>query len=53
MTGGGFGGSVVALVERGRAEETAGAVLDAYRARTGASAARWFVTAAADGAREL
>jgi galactokinase len=47
MTGGGFGGSIVALVERGRAE--------AFAAEVGAAlpTAHGFVTKAAQGAREL
>jgi galactokinase len=47
MTGGGFGGSIVALVERDRAESLAGEIVAAYPAGT----AR--ISAAADGAREL
>jgi galactokinase len=52
MTGGGFGGSVVALVADERAAPLADAVLRAYGARTGI-AGRSFVTRAAQGAREL
>jgi galactokinase len=52
MTGGGFGGSVVALVERDRADALAAEVADGYRARTG-RVAEARVTRAADGAREL
>jgi len=48
MTGGGFGGCAVALVEAGRAEETGRALHDAYRAASGINAA-WFLTAAASG----
>jgi len=48
MTGGGFGGSVVALVVSERAEEVAEAVVIAYGARANA-----YVCRAADGAREL
>jgi galactokinase len=47
MTGGGFGGSIVALVERDRAEAVADEIVAAYPAGT----AR--LSAAADGAREL
>ena len=35
MTGGGFGGCAVALVEAARAEEAGRALHDAYRAATG------------------
>jgi galactokinase len=35
MTGGGFGGSIVALVERDRAETLAQHVLAEYRSRSG------------------
>lgn len=52
MTGGGFGGSVVALAETARARRLANAVRDDYTARTGIAAVA-FVTAAGDGAREL
>ena len=52
MTGGGFGGSIVALAERGRARRVANAIRDDYTARTGTAAAA-YMTAAADGAREL
>ena len=52
MTGGGFGGSIVALVEAPRAGAFADAVRDAYVARTARPAAT-HVTAAADGAREI
>jgi galactokinase len=48
MTGGGFGGSIVALVERGRAQPLAGEVLEAYGPRGTAH-----VCEASDGAREL
>ena len=47
MTGGGFGGSIVALVESGRAEAFATRVAQAV------PGARGFVTRAAAGAREL
>jgi galactokinase len=52
MTGGGFGGSIVALVATDRADEIAAAVGAAYRARTGIDP-RAFSTLAAQGAREL
>ena len=35
MTGGGFGGSIVALVEKGRADEIGQRVLREYRQRFG------------------
>ena len=35
LLGGGFGGSIIALADAGRAEEIAAAVSDAYRERTG------------------
>jgi len=53
MTGGGFGGSIVALVTRGTADDIAASVLEryatAYPARTGSA----LVCSAGDGAREL
>jgi galactokinase len=49
MTGGGFGGSVVALAEAGAAEAVAAGVTAAYVERTGRSGSGW-VFAAADGA---
>ncbi len=52
MTGGGFGGSVVALVEQHGAPELAGAVTAAYAARTGRTAAHHVCTAV-DGAAAL
>ncbi len=52
MTGGGFGGSIVALVDESHADAVATAVTDAYQSRTGI-VARSFVTRAAAGAREL
>jgi galactokinase len=52
MTGGGFGGSIVALVERGAAEELAQQVLAAYRSRVGDKGAV-HICSASDGAREL
>ena len=48
MTGGGFGGCAVALVEADGAEATARVLHDAYRDATGIDAA-WFLTAAASG----
>jgi galactokinase len=48
MTGGGFGGAIVALVERVTAEAFAARVVSAYGPE-----ARAFVTEASDGAREL
>ena len=52
MTGGGFGGSIVALVDRERADELAQRVLAEYRHRAGDKAAT-YVCSASDGAREL
>lgn len=52
MTGGGFGGSIVALVERGRAEAVGEAVADAYAAH-GEQRATVRVCNAAAGAHEL
>jgi galactokinase len=52
MTGGGFGGSIVALVERTEAEELAQRVLAEYRSRAGGKGAA-HVCSASDGAREL
>lgn len=48
MTGGGFGGAIVALVDRAEADAFAARVVAAY-----GSGARAFVSAASDGAREL
>lgn len=48
MTGGGFGGCAVALVEAAGAEESGRALHHAYHAATGIDAA-WFLTAAAAG----
>lgn len=52
MTGGGFGGSIVALVDRERAEALAQRVLAEYRRRVGEKGA-YYVCSASDGAREL
>jgi galactokinase len=52
MTGGGFGGSIVAFVERARADELARRVVAEYRGRAGRKGAA-YVCAASDGAREL
>jgi galactokinase len=52
MTGGGFGGSIVALVEQERANTVARRVVDEYRERHG-ERGRAYVCAASDGAREL
>jgi galactokinase len=52
LTGGGFGGSIVALTAVDEAPLIAGSILSAYRARVDAPAAV-HVTRAADGAREL
>ena len=48
MTGGGFGGCAVALVEADGAEATGRVLHGAYRDATGIDAA-WFLTAAAGG----
>jgi galactokinase len=52
MTGGGFGGSIVALAPDDAARRLAFAVRDDYTARTGIAASA-YVTAAGDGAHEL
>ena len=39
LTGGGFGGSIVALTAKGQARDAAGRIIEAYHARTGATAA--------------
>jgi galactokinase len=52
MTGGGFGGSIVALVERREADELAQRVLAEYRGRFGDKGAT-YICSASDGAREL
>lgn len=52
MTGGGFGGCVLALVDVGSADAVAGAVADAFAAR-GFAAPGWFVATPAAGATRL
>jgi galactokinase len=52
MTGGGFGGSIVTLVEQERADAVARRIVSEYRQRYG-DRGRAFVCAASDGAREL
>jgi galactokinase len=52
MTGGGFGGSIVALVEQERADAVAQRVVGEYRQRHG-ERGRAYVCVASDGAREL
>ena len=52
MTGGGFGGCVVALVDRSRATAVAARLETAYHARTNIEASS-FVTTAADGAHAI
>ena len=52
MTGGGFGGSIVALVERDRTAAFAQQVVAEYRDRAGEKGAA-YVCEASDGAREL
>jgi galactokinase len=52
MTGGGFGGSIVALVEHTQADVLAQRVLAEYRRRAGGKCVA-YVCAASDGAREL
>jgi galactokinase len=47
LLGGGFGGSVIALVDAGRAEEIAAAVAESYRARTGRAGASLVARASA------
>ena len=53
MTGGGFGGSVVVLVDETRAAELGAEVVAAYDAREGGPLATARTCRAADGAREL
>lgn len=52
MTGGGFGGCVIALVDTSRAEFVAAAVSDAFAAN-GFAAPEWFLAEPSDGARRL
>jgi len=52
ITGGGFGGCVLALVDSGRADRTGAAVAEAYAAR-GFTAPAWFVAVPGQGARRL
>jgi galactokinase len=52
MTGGGFGGAIVALVDRGVAPTVAARIVRRYRDRTGRTG-HALVTAAAAGAREI
>jgi galactokinase len=52
MTGGGFGGSVIALVEEDRAEAAAGATAEAFTGAGYASPA-WFTTRPSAGARPV
>ncbi|GAA3807182.1 galactokinase [Nocardioides panacisoli] len=50
MTGGGFGGSVIALVEEGRATDAAAATAEAF-GRAGYRSPAWFTTLPSAGAR--
>jgi galactokinase len=52
MTGGGFGGAIVALADVGRADEIGGQITAAYRARTGRAGAAYRCRAS-NGAREI
>jgi galactokinase len=52
MTGGGFGGSTVSLVEESEAKAFASALAERYRAATGLTAQIW-VTPASEGAGEV
>jgi galactokinase len=52
MTGGGFGGCAIALVERARVQFAGASIAAAYAKRFGRSPG-WFVTSAADGAGEI
>jgi galactokinase len=53
MTGGGFGGSIVALVDADRADEIGRAVVDEYARRHPGRRGEALVCRASDGAREL
>ena len=52
MTGGGFGGSVVALVDRGAVDDVVRAVEKAYES-AGFTPPEWFVAEASDGTRRV
>ena len=52
MTGGGFGGCIIALVDQGRSDEVGAAVADAF-ADAGHRAPAHFVGVPSDGARRL
>jgi galactokinase len=52
MTGGGFGGCAIALVERARVQFAGASIAAAYANRFGRSPG-WFVTSAAEGAGEI
>jgi galactokinase len=52
MTGGGFGGCAIALVERARVQFAGASIAAAYANRFGRSPG-WFVTGAAEGAGEI
>jgi galactokinase len=52
MTGGGFGGCAVALVESGQVEAAAGTIATEFARRFGRTP-EWFLTGAADGAGEI
>jgi galactokinase len=52
MTGGGFGGCAIALVEQGRVDDFVKQVEQGYRKATGTTP-ELYVTSAADGAREV
>jgi galactokinase len=51
MTGGGFGGCVLALIDAGRADATAAAVADAYEKRGFTAPTSWVATAGPGAAR--
>ncbi len=52
MTGGGFGGCVLALIEDGEADRVGAEVRDAY-AHAGFDPPTWFVATPSEGARRL